>query len=456
MVRDLGRSLGKSVRLEIVGEDTQVDRDILTRLDSPLGHLLRNAVDHGLESPEERRANGKAEAGLVRLEARHSAGVLHVTVSDDGRGVNLDRIRENVLTRKLAAAETVASMSDAELLEFLFLPGFTLKDTLTEISGRGVGLDAVQNMVKALRGTVKIASRSGQRTSFQLQLPVTLSVIRTLLADVAGEPYAFPLTAIVRAVKVPRAKIEMIEGRQHFDLGGRSIGLVTARQVLGLTATHHDDELNVIVLGSSTARAYGVVVDTFLGERELVVQPLDPQLGRIKDIAAGALMEDGSPVLIVDTEDMLLSIARIAASNRVTNTERETPIARKERKRILVVDDSLTVRELKRKLLTNCGYEVELAVDGLDGWNVLQSGTFDLVLTDVDMPRMDGIELIARMNNGPKLRAVPVMIVSYKDRDEDRRRGLEAGAARYLTKSGFQEDILTEAVIDLIGEVDDE
>jgi two-component system sensor histidine kinase and response regulator WspE len=452
MVRDLGRSLGKNVRLEIVGEDTQVDRDILTRLDSPLGHLLRNAVDHGLESPEERLAAGKAEEAIVRLEARHSAGVLHVTISDDGRGIDVDLIRTAVVSRQLATAGAVTAMSDAELLEFLFLPGFTLKETLTEISGRGVGLDAVQNMVKQLRGSVKIATKLGSGTWFQLQLPVTLSVIRTLLADVAGEPYAFPLAAIVRAVRVPRAGIETVEGRQHFDLEGRSIGLITAHQVLGLASTRHDEELNVIVVGDSTARAYGVVVDRFLGERDLVVQPLDPQLGRIKDIAAGALMDDGSPVLIVDTEDMLRSLARIAASNRVTSAESDEPAAKTQRKRVLVVDDSLTVRELERKLLSNSGYEVEVAVDGLDGWNALQNGRFNLVLTDVDMPRMDGIELITLINNDPKLKSVPVMIVSYKDRDEDRRRGLEAGAAHYLTKSSFQEETLAQAVVDLIGE----
>ena len=455
MIRDLARSLGKQARLEIVGEATQVDRDILSKLDAPLGHLLRNAVDHGLETPDERLAAGKPAEGVVRLEARHSAGVLQVIVSDDGRGVDVNRLRQAVVDRKLAPAEGARTMSEAELLEFLFLPGFTMKDTLTELSGRGVGLDAVQNMVKQVRGTVRVSSQLGKGTSFQLQLPVTLSVVRTLLADIGGEPYAFPLASIVRAVKIPKERIEVMEGRQHFNLEGRSIGLITAHQVLGVDRATFGDELSVIVVGDSMAHAYGLIVDRFLGERELVVQPLDPQLGKIKDIAAGALMEDGSPVLIVDAEDVIRSIDKIVATSRLTIAQGGPDVVgRKRRKRVLVVDDSLTVRELERKLLGNRGYDVEVAVDGMDGWNAVRTGQFQLVVTDIDMPRMDGIELVSRINKDPNLKSVPVMIVSYKDRDEDRRRGLEAGAAHYLTKGSFHDETLVQAVIDLIGEAD--
>ena len=203
MVRDLARSLGKQVKLEIVGEATQVDRDILAKLDAPLGHLLRNAVDHGLESPDERRAAGKPAEGVVRLEARHSAGALQIIVSDDGRGVDLDKLRRG---RRRAEPDRRArpprALSEAELLEFLFLPGFTMKGTVTDISGRGVGLDVVQDMVKQVRGTVRVSSQPGKGTRFQLQLPVTLSVVRTLLVEIGGEPYAFPLAHIVRTLKL--------------------------------------------------------------------------------------------------------------------------------------------------------------------------------------------------------------------------------------------------------------
>ena len=452
LVRDVAHTLGKQVRLEIVGDATQVDRDVLAKLDAPLGHLLRNAIDHGIESPAERRAAGKLVEGVIRLEARHSAGALHVTITDDGAGVDLQKIRDAVIRRRLLNPEAAAKLSEAELLDFLFLPGFTMKTTVTDISGRGVGLDVVQDMVKQVHGVVRVASQLGQGTRFSLQLPVTLSVVRTLLAEIGGEPYAFPLAAIVRTLKLPKAKIQQLEGRQHFELDGRRVGLVTAHQVLGAAepATTATD-LPVIVLGDQH-HAYGLVVDRFLGERELVVQPLTAQLGKIKDIAAGALMEDGSPVLIVDPEDLIRSTERLVREGHLSRVSERAVVHAATRKRVLVVDDSLTVRELERKLLAGHGYHVEVAVDGMDGWNAARAGAFDLIVTDIDMPRMDGIELVKLINGDSRLRSCPVMIVSYKDRDEDRKRGLEAGAAYYLTKGSFHDETLIQAVVDLIGE----
>jgi len=452
MVRDLARSLDKQARLELDGSTTRVDRDILERLEAPLVHLLRNAVDHGLETPAERLAAGKPAEGVVHLEAHHSAGALQIVVSDDGRGVDLDRLRETVVSRGLASVETAARLSEAELLEFLFLPGFTLKGAVTEISGRGVGLDAVQDMLKQVRGTIRVSTVPGAGTRFHLQLPLTLSVVRALLADIGGEAYAFPLAHVVRAVKAPRAKIKILEGRQHFDFDGRQVGLVSAHQVLGLSAQPTGDEVSVIVLGDQHD-LYGLVVDDFLGGRELVVQPLDPRLGKIRDISAAALTPDGDPVLIVDVQDMVRSMEKLAASDRLNKVHGQADIASQSlRKRILVADDSLVVRELQRKLLDHHGYEIEVAVDGMDAWATVRGGRFDLVVTDVDMPRMDGVELVRLMRGDPELKSLPVVILSYKDREEDRRRGLEAGADYYLTKGSFQNDALLHAVVDLIGE----
>lgn len=455
MVRDVSRSLGKQVTLEVAGESTRVDRDILEKLEAPLGHLLRNAVDHGIESPEDRQAAGKPAGGIVRLEARHHAGTLQIVVSDDGRGIDAGCLREKVVARGLTNADTARRLSEAELMEFLFLPGFTMKETVTEISGRGVGLDVVQNMVRQVRGTVRVSSAPGRGARFQLQLPLTLSVVRTLLVDIGGEPYAFPLAYIVRTLKLAQDKVELLEGRQHFNLDGRPTGLVAAHQIIeGAAPKVAADGLPVIVVGEASG-TYGLVVDRFLGERELVVQPLDPRLGKIKDIAAAALMEDGSPVLIVDVEDMVRSIEKLIAAGRLSKVGAAAVAAgAKTRKRVLVVDDSLTVRELERKLLGSRGYEVEVAVDGMDGWNAVRTGHFNLVVTDIDMPRMDGIELVTLIKRDPHLQAVPVMIVSYKDREEDRRRGLEAGADHYLTKGSFHDETLLRAVIDLIGEAD--
>ncbi len=453
MVRDLARTLGKEVRFEIIGENTQVDRDILERLETPLAHLLRNAVDHGCEPAEQRRQAGKPAEATIQLEARHSAGMLLVSVTDDGGGVDPDRIRRQIVEKKLTAPATAGQLTEAELLEFLFLPGFTLKDAVTEISGRGVGLDVVQNMVKSVRGTIRVSTQPGRGMRFQLQLPLTLSVLRTLLVEIAGEPYAVPLAQIVHTLRLPHEQIETLEGRYHFRYAGQQVSLLAAHQVLDCGAPKPaGDELPVVVLGDRTT-LYGLVVDRFLGERELVVQPLDPRLGKVKDINAAALMEDGAPVLIVEVEDIVRSIEKLIASGRLTGLARDAiePVTRR-RKRVLAVDDSLTVRELERKLLAARGYLADVAVDGMDGWNALRTGSYDLVITDVDMPRLDGVELTRLIKKDPELNALPVMIVSYKDREEDRLRGLEAGADYYLTKGSFSDETLVQAVFDLIGE----
>ncbi|WP_144143883.1 hybrid sensor histidine kinase/response regulator [Paraburkholderia sp. BCC1884] len=453
MVRDVARSLGKKVRWQLVGESTQVDRDILDLLEAPLGHMLRNALDHGIEAPAVRLAQGKPDEGTLTLDARHTAGALLITVSDDGAGVDLDALRDSILRKKLASAETAARLSEAELLEFLLLPGFSLRDQVTEVSGRGVGLDAVHDIVKRVRGTVRITQERGLGTRVQLQLPLTLSVIRSLLIEVAGEPYAVPLAHVNRTLHVSRADIELLEGHQHIAFGGRSIGVVTAHQILDTAPPASDtDTVSLIVIGDGP-QTYGVVVDRFLGERMLVVQPLDPRLGKVRNITAGALMENGDPVLIADVDDWLRSVERLVAGGELKHTEQGGPQAtQRATRRVLVVDDSLTVRELERKLLATRGYDVTIAVDGMDGWNAVRGERFDLVITDIDMPRMDGIELVTLIKRDPLLQSLPVMIVSYKDREEDRRAGLNAGADYYLAKGSFHDEALLDAVRDLIGE----
>ncbi|AZE71493.1 Sensor histidine kinase/response regulator [Pseudomonas synxantha] len=452
MVRDLGRSLGKQVRLEIEGEKTQVDRDVLEKLEAPLTHLLRNAVDHGIETPEQRVLAGKPAEGLIRLRASHQAGLLVLELSDDGNGVDLERLRGAIVDRHLSPLDTALRLSEEELLTFLFLPGFSLRDTVTEVSGRGVGLDAVQHMVRQLRGAVVLEQTAGQGSRFHLEVPLTLSVVRSLVVEVGEEAYAFPLAHIERMCDLAPDDIVQLEGRQHFWHEGRHVGLVAASQLLqrppGQTPS---DTLKVVVIRERDA-VYGIAVERFIGERTLVVLPLDDRLGKVQDISAGALLDDGSVVLIVDVEDMLRSVDKLLNTGRLERIARRSQqTSEAPRKRVLVVDDSLTVRELQRKLLLNRGYEVAVAVDGMDGWNALRSEDFDLLITDIDMPRMDGIELVTLLRRDSRLQSLPVMVVSYKDREEDRRRGLDAGADYYLAKASFHDDALLDAVVELIG-----
>lgn len=452
MVRDLGRSLGKQVRLEIEGEKTQVDRDVLEKLEAPLTHLLRNAVDHGIETPEQRVLAGKPAEGLIRLRASHQAGLLVLELSDDGNGVDLERLRGTIVDRHLSPVETALRLSEEELLTFLFLPGFSLRDKVTQVSGRGVGLDAVQHMVRQLRGAVVLEQTAGQGSRFHLEVPLTLSVVRSLVVEVGEEAYAFPLAHIERMCDLAPDDIVQLEGRQHFWHEGRHVGLVAASQLLQRPPGQSpSDTLKVVVIRERDA-VYGIAVERFIGERTLVVLPLDDRLGKVQDISAGALLDDGSVVLIVDVEDMLRSVDKLLNTGRLERIARRSQQATEApRKRVLVVDDSLTVRELQRKLLLNRGYEVAVAVDGMDGWNALRSEDFDLLITDIDMPRMDGIELVTLLRRDSRLQSLPVMVVSYKDREEDRRRGLDAGADYYLAKASFHDDALLDAVVELIG-----
>ncbi|HMI57127.1 MAG TPA: hybrid sensor histidine kinase/response regulator [Gemmatimonadaceae bacterium] len=450
LVRDTARELGRQVDLVTSGENTPVDREVLRRLDAPLGHLIRNAVDHGIESPAERKARGKSPRGTIRVEARHGGGRLLVSVQDDGRGLDVEAVRERVIARGLADAQVVAEMSNTELSHFLFLPGFTMRDEVTSISGRGVGLDVVQMSVREIGGDVRLVHLPSGGMRFDLQLPLTLSVIRALVVLIGEEPYAFPLARVHRIIRVERNEISSVEGRQHFSLDGRQIGLVWAHQLLDVPASPPEDDMSVVVIGEHEL-AWGVVVDRFVGEQELVLRGLDARLSKVQDVGGAALLADGSPLLVLDIEDLMRTASALVSAGSPEAMRQEPTGAKKSRKRVLVVDDSLTVRELERKMIEGLGYIVDVAVDGMEGWNAMRAGHYDLVVTDVDMPRMDGIELVTLIKKDAALRATPVMIVSYKDRDEDRRRGLDAGADYYLTKGSFYDETMLRAVEDFIG-----
>jgi two-component system sensor histidine kinase and response regulator WspE len=452
LVRDTARRLEKQARLEIIGPSTEVDRDILERLEAPLTHLLRNAVDHGIEKPAERRAAGKPEMGRVRLEVQHRAGTLAITVSDDGSGINLDRLRRKVVERGLTPADMAHSLGEGELLQFLFLPGFSTAAAVSEISGRGVGLDVVQDVVRRVGGSVRIRTHPGQGTSFHLQVPITLSVLRAVLVDIAGEPYAFPHNRIDRLLRVARGAVRSLENRQFITVDGQNVGLVVAAQLLELAATPAgEDELAVLLLSDPTGQ-YGLAVDAFRGEQDLVVRPLDSRLGRVPDINAAAILDDGSPVLIADVEDLIRSMDRLIQAGSLERSRKNQTGATGPRKRVLVVDDSITVREVERHLLRQHGFEVDIAVDGQEGWNRVRAERFDLVVSDIDMPRMNGLDLVRAIRQDGSLKDLPVIIVSYKDREEDRLRGLEVGANSYLTKTSFHNNTFLQAVTDLIGE----
>lgn len=449
MVRDLSFELKKQVSLVIKGLSTMVDRDILEKLESPLIHLIRNAVDHGIESPEERKRLGKQPLGVVTLEARHQGRMLVVTVSDDGRGINIEDLRAKIIEEKWLEREPAEVLTDSQVIDFLFQPGFSTSKQLTDISGRGVGLDIVLQMIKSLKGNLQTTTKPRVGTCFFLELPLSLSVIRALVVRISGEFYAFPLGAIDRAFLLSSSEINSENNFFSFSYEEKTIPLIPAWKILDLKPSELLTERISAVLISNGLNSYGVSVDSFLGERELVLQESDPRLGKIQDIGPGSIMQYGSLVLIIDVEDMKQSIDKLLYSKK---EEQGTKMNNNEKnccyKRILAVDDSETVREAVEQVLGAEGYIVDTAINGLDGWNALCANVYDLVITDIEMPCMKGWELLAKIKSDERFKHLPVIILSGCESKVDIARGYSLGASKYLTKGSYSDIVLLTAVLE--------
>ncbi|MEY2696864.1 MAG: hypothetical protein RL333_1002, partial [Pseudomonadota bacterium] len=346
--------------------------------------------------------------------------------------------------------EMSGRLAEQELFAFLFLPGITTKESVSQISGRGVGLDVVQTMIHGCGGSLRVSSEPHRGTRFECQLPVTRSVVRCLRIDVDGHAYAFPLSRIHRAERIPAHRVESMESMQFFHSDEGHVALFSARVLMGLPRLEDSSKDLALVLFELEGRRYALEVDRLVGEMDLVVRPLDPRLGKVAHFSTVSIDSEGRPILIADVDDLIRTFDRLAGKG-LGGILPKRPEHGADDLRILVVDDSLTVREVERKLLMDAGYRVETAVDGVDGWNQLARGGFALVVTDVDMPRMNGIELVTRIRADERFSEIPIVIVSYKDREADRQLGLKAGADFYLTKGSVHDKGLLDAVRDLIG-----
>ncbi|MCF7974087.1 MAG: response regulator [Phycisphaerae bacterium] len=448
MVRDISKSIHKEVSFEMLGQNTTVDRNILNKLEPPITHLLRNALDHGLEDAATRTSMGKPACGKLTLEARHHSGRLLIIVKDDGRGIDIDTVRNTVVQRKLTNAETASQLSDDELLQFMFLPGFTTSDQVTELSGRGVGLNVVSEMLRTVNGTVQISTGKNNGTQIRLLLPLSLSVVRSLIFELNNESYAFPLSQIEFCMRVERGDIIRRDSHHFVISDGIEIHVLDGRHILDLP--HREDTretLTAIVIENRNC-TFGFIVDRCVGEFDLVIKPLDPRLGTTPCLSSTSIMEDGKPVISLDVEDtLLMAEKRVMDNNVYLKPEENTDDTRK---RILIVEDSMTVREMERILIAEQGYAVDVAVDGMDGWNALTTAQYDLIVTDIDMPRMNGLELIEKLRADSRFEKIPIIVVSYKDSQEDRDRGIRAGADRYMTKNSFHDDSIIKTINTLL------
>ena len=450
LVRDLARKLGKQVRLVIEGERLDVDRDVLFALDMPLTHLLRNALDHGLEVPAVRRASAKPAEGQLKLTASFRGGLLVVELSDDGAGVDPEKVRRRLVETGHFDRETAALLDLNALHESLFVAGFSTRDKVTETSGRGIGLDAVQQMVRDIDGTTRLESKFGEGTRFEIQVPISRAMLRALLIEVEGELCAFALTRVSRVVRATARELVVDGGIRYLPFEGKNIGLVGLAEQLEFGRTRYRETVSIVVF-EQLGRAVGCVVDRIVGEADLATQALDRRLGRVSDVASVALTSEGVGVIVLDVDDILRS-AFDPRRRVLARSVDEAPVV-VHGKRVLVVDDSISVRELERQLLSAAGFQVEVAIDGEDAWQKLNHSDFDLMVTDIDMPRLDGLALTRSVRQDARLRSLPVIIVSYRNSPEDHARGMAVRADRYLTKNDFDDERFLSAVIDLIGPV---
>ena len=450
MVRDLGLSMSKPVRLHGIGWDTPIDRELLERLKDPVMHLLRNAVDHGIEPPETRSRRGKPASGSVTLEARREGDRLVIEVRDDGGGIDRGQVLERAAANGSRGAEP-ATDGDAAL-HAIFQAGFSTLDAPSAVSGRGVGLDVVATQVGALGGTIGVRS-DDSGTAFTLRLPLTLISTRVLMIRAGESRYALPIDAIQRVFRFESREVVVHGGRQTINVDGRPHVVADLAATLGLPRTPFDEGRPLVgLLTGSAGAAVAFVVTAVQGEREVVVKPLGQPVGRTPLVAGAALVDQDEVVLVLDQAALTASAtgvpsSRLAPSSAATERrDADRPL------RVLVADDSITTRTLEKNILSAAGFEVALAADGRDALRSVRLEPFDLVVSDVDMPRMTGLELVKAMRDDERLRDVPVIIVSYKDREEDRLRGLDLGANYYLTKSSFHDNTFLKAVADLIGE----
>lgn len=439
-LRDIAGETGKKVDLSIRGEDIRVDRTILQRLRDPLLHMVRNAVGHGIETPEARAAAGKPATGRITVSARLRGSTVEVVVGDDGAGLDFSRIREHA--RAHAIPETA---DESGLAETIFLAGFSTARDVSPISGRGVGLDIVKSEVEAMRGVVAVDTESGRGTRFILSLPLTLSTVRGLLVSAGNAEFAIDTFLVSKILRLFPGEIMSAQGRRMLHLDGKVVPVVSLVELLDLPKQEFDrtGKLAIVVLASAQGSA-AIIVDGLIAERELVVQALDPRVPRSTAISAAAVLPDGSIALLLNAAE-LIAAARASSSSR-TNIAAGREEDEGTMRRILVVDDSVTTRTLEQNILEAAGYEVILASDGLEAWHLLQEQHVDLIVSDIEMPRMDGFALTEAVRSSSRFSGIPIVLVTALASESNRLRGMQAGADAYLVKSAFDQDTLLDAV----------
>lgn len=444
-VRDIAQQMDKKVTFTTIGEDTEMDRAVMDLLKDPLTHLLRNSLDHGIESPAERKAAGKSETGSIELLFRLESGMVRIELTDDGCGIDIDMVRETAVAKKVISQNDSQIMSREEILNLIFHPGFSTKKIITDVSGRGVGMDIVMINVQALRGDIAVDTRKGEGSTFTLSVPLTIATERGLVVRAADQVFAIPIANVERVLDAAAEDLIDVEGGKSLMIDDHPVTFRILSNVLGLGAVGDLPSKNIQVMVLKVGwRRVALVVDDILGQREIVVRPLSAPLVNVRGITGGTLI-GGQVRMVLDPEGIVDSALKSAADFDLSSS---SSIGRA--KRVLAVDDSLTTRTLVKNVLESAGYDVTTAINGKEAWNVMHDTLFDIVVTDVEMPIMNGFELTKLIKESDKLADVPVIIVTSLTSEEDKDRGVEVGADAYIVKSDFETSVLLDVMEQLI------
>jgi len=443
--RDIAQKAGKEVELAIEGGEIEIDRSMVAVIKDALLHLTRNAVDHGIESPAARAAVGKIARGRIALTAALRQERVEIVVADDGRGFDLDAIRAKARSRGLTVPQ-----GEREIARLAFLPGFSTSANLTEISGRGVGLDVVRAAVESQRGSCDVASEAGRGSRILLSVPLTLTRLPALLVTAAAQTYAFDSAVVRGLLRVGASELRPMEGRDVLIFEDKPVTVSRLADILGRQGRGADqigDKVLVVIVEADGARA-GFVVDELLAEKEVVVKDLGARLQRVRNVAGATVLANGRIALILNASDLLRSAIDSRSGHTISTSMTGDSVESK--KRLLVVDDSVTTRTLVKSILEASGYNVADAADGLEAWQFLQEKGADLVVSDVEMPRMDGFALTEAIRNSRHLKKLPVILVTGLEKEQDKMRGLDAGADAYLVKSAFDQTNLIRTIQQLL------
>jgi len=451
LVRDLSRQFNKEVDLVVSGTDVELDNNIIEILKAPLIHLLRNAIDHGIEEPSLRTSLGKKEAGVIALSAKQEGGDVLITVEDDGKGIDKERVKETAIHKGLLSEEEAKKVSDEEIYEIITKPGFSTSKIITDTSGRGVGMDVVKTVVDRLNGSLILESTKGHGARFILKVPATIALINVLILRVGNMTLAVPSAGVNSAVHIIGKDISTLEGKASAFIEGQTIPLIHMSDIFMLAKEERGRDGRVpIIISRSDRGKIGFIVSEFLYEKEIVFQEFKGYLKRPRYFSGVATLGTGEIVLILNIQE-LVKARDLSGVSPITEVSKGVkPQVKKNA--ILVAEDSMITAELEKNILVNAGYEVDVAIDGIDAMDKLHGKKYDLLVTDIDMPRMDGFELTSKVRADKRLKDLPVIVVTVREKVEDKRKGIEVGADAYILKKEFDQSNLLNTIKRLIGE----